>query len=257
MHVDAVLQISTLYAFALVLSRIAGVFVFLPIPGLTAGPAASRVMLSLVVTFSLISRWPQTLTPPANIAVFAGWLLAEAGFGLSIGLAVSFIMEAFFMAAQLISVQAGFSYASMIDPTTQADSTVLIVMAQLIGGLLFFTAGIDRQVLLIFSNTLESTPPGVFALNRSHVEALLLMGGQVFSTGLRLVLPIMTLLLLVDLSLGMLGRLNAQLQLFHLALPLKTLAALALLSGSALLLPRVFGQLSTSIFGTLRRLLGT
>src|SRR5579884_88948 len=131
MHIDAALQVSTLYGFLLVLARISGVFVFLPIPGLTAGSAASRVVLSLVATFSLFPRWPDNIAAPANIGVFAGWLLAEVGFGLSIGLAVSFILEAFFMASQLISVQAGFSYASTVDPLTQADSTVLIVMAQL------------------------------------------------------------------------------------------------------------------------------
>jgi flagellar biosynthetic protein FliR len=257
MHIDAALHVSTLYAFALVLARVSGVFVFLPVPGLTSGPAISRVVLSLVTTFSLFSRWPEMAAAPADIGVFTGWLIAEVGFGLSIGLAVSFLMEAFFMAAQLISVQAGFSYASTIDPTTQADSTVLIVMAQLMAGLLFFATGLDRQVLVILANSLDSAPPGVFALTRPHAEALLMMGTHIFSTGLRLVLPIMTLLLLVDLSLGMLGRLNAQLQIFSLALPLKTLASLSLLSGSVLMFPRVFSQLSTVIFGALQRLLGT
>ena len=257
MHIEAALHVSTLYAFALVLARISGVFVFLPIPAFTAGPPVARIALSLVATFSLFPVWPEMPAVPENVAIFAGWMLAEVGFGLSIGLAVSFIMEAFFMAAQLISVQAGFSYASILDPSTQSDSTVLIVMAQLISGLLFFATGLDRQVLLILSNSLQSAPPGAFTLTRPHVEALLMMGGQVFSTGLRLVLPIMTLLLLVDLSLGMLGRLNAQLQIFTLVLPLKTLAALGLLSASVLMFPRVFEQLSTSIFGTLRHLLGS
>lgn len=256
MHIDAGLHVSTLYAFVLVLARIAGIFVFVPVPGLTAGPAASRVVLSLVATFSLMSRWPDGLAAPSTFMMFAGWMLAETGFGLSIGLAVAFIMEAFMMAAQLISMQAGFSYASTVDPTTQADSTVLIVMAQLTGGLLFFATGLDRQVFLILANSLESSPPGVFALTRPHVETLLMMGSQVFSTGLRLVLPIMTLLLLVDLSLGMLSRLNSQLQIFSLALPLKTLASLGLLSTSALMFPRVFSQLSSSILGVLRHLLG-
>src|ERR1700730_15528792 len=106
MPIDAALHVSTLYAFALVLARISGVFVFLPVPGLTAGPVASRVVLSLVTTFSLVARWPSTVTAPVNFTIFAGWLIAEVGFALSIGLAISFLLEAFFMAAQLISVQA-------------------------------------------------------------------------------------------------------------------------------------------------------
>lgn len=256
MPAEPALHVSTLYAFLLVLSRVSGIFVFLPLPGLGAGPVASRVVLSLITTFSLIARWPDPPASPANIAVIFGWMIAEVGFGLTIGLAVSFLMEAFFMGAQLVNVQAGFSYASMVDPNTQADSTVLIVMAQLMAGLMFFATGLDRQVLVILANSLDSSPPGVFALTRPHVETLLMMGSSVFTTGLRLVLPVMTLLLLVDLSLGMLGRLNAQLQIFSLALPLKTLASLGLLSVSALMFPRVFGQLSTAILGTLRHLLG-
>jgi flagellar biosynthetic protein FliR len=256
MHIDAVLHVSTLYTFALVLARMSGVFLFLPLPGVSAGPAASRVVLSLVTTFALFPRWPDMPAAPANIGQFAGWLLAELGLGLSIGLAVAFIVEVFLMAAQLISIQAGFSYASTVDPTTNADSVVLVVMAQLTAGLLFFATGLDHQVFTILANSLESTAPGVFAPARPAVEALLMMGGTIFSTGLRLVLPIMTLLLLVDLSLGLLGRLNAQLQIFSLAIPLKMLGALGLLSSSVLLFPRVFSQLSTVVFGALRHLLG-
>ena len=256
MHTDAALRVSTLYAFALVLARMSGVFLFLPLPGVSAGPAASRIVLSLVTTFALFPRWPNVPAAPANIGQFGGWLIAELGLGLSIGLAVAFIVEVFLMAAQLISVQAGFSYASTVDPTTNADSVVLVVMAQLTAGLLFFATGLDRQIFAILSNSLESTPLGVFAPARPAVENLLLMGGTIFTTGLRLVLPIMTLLLLVDLSLGLLGRLNAQLQIFSLAIPLKMLGALGLLSSSVLLFPRVFNQLSTAVFGALRHLLG-
>ncbi len=256
MHTEAVLSISTLYAFALVLARIAGLFVFLPLPALTAGPAAARVVLSLVTTLSLISRWPTVSTGPADIYIFAGWMIAEAFFGLAIGLAVSFILEAFYMAAQLISVQAGLSYASTIDPMSNADSIVLVVMAQLTAGLLFFATGMDRQILTILANSLDAAPPGSFAISRHSVETLLTTGSVIFTTGLRLVLPTMTMLLLVDLSLGLLGRLNAQLQIFTLAIPLKLLGALALMSTSAILFPRVFTQLSTMVFAVLRRALG-
>lgn len=256
MHIDAVLRVSTLYSFALVLARISGLFIFLPAPGLTAAPAVARVVLSLVTTLSLVSRWPVVSTTPADIAQFAGWMLAETGFGLCVGLAVAFLMEAFFVAAQIVSVQAGFSYASTIDPATNADSTVLLVLAQLTSGLLFFASGLDRTVLVTLANSLESQPPGTFALARPNVEALLMLGTNVFTTGLRLVLPILTFLFLLDLSLGLLGRLNAQLQVISLALPLKMVASLGLLSWSVLMFPRVFGQLSGAIFEVLRRLLG-
>lgn len=256
MHTDAVLSISTLYAFALVLARMAGLFVFLPIPAFNTGPAAARAVLALVATFSLMPRWPDVRNGPADIGQFAAWMIAETGFGLAIGLAVSFILEAFMMGAQLISAQAGFSHASFIDPTSNADSIVLVVIAQLTAGLLFFGAGLDRQVITILANSLDSAPPGSFAFARPNVEALLMTGGLIFSTGVRLVLPVMIMMLLADISIGLLGRLNAQLQLFSLSMPIKLLGSLALMSTSMIVFPRVYTQLSTIVFGVLRRLLG-
>ena len=71
----------------------------------------------------------------------------RGGFGLTIGVAVAFLLEGIQLAAQIVGLQAGYSFASTIDPTTQADTTTLQIMAQLLAGLLFFALGLDRQVL--------------------------------------------------------------------------------------------------------------
>ena len=55
-------------------------------------------------------------------------------------------------------------------------------------------------------------------------------GSAIFSTGLRLVLPLLALLLIVDISLALLARLNSQLQLITLAFPIKMLLSLGLLA---------------------------
>jgi flagellar biosynthetic protein FliR len=64
--------------------------------------------------------------------------------------------------------------------------------------------------------------------------------GGVFSTGLRLALPVIALLMMVDITLAMLGRINSHLQLHHLSLPLKMLAGLAILTILLTLMPRLY-----------------
>ena len=246
---------SLLYAFLLVLTRIAGIFTFLPLPGFKAGPDAAKITLAFALTFALYARWP-TVTPPSNMVLLAGWMIAEAGIGLAIGLAVSFLIEAVMMAAQAISTQAGFSFASTIDPNTQADATVLILAAQLIAAMLFFATGLDRQLLAILARSLETNPPGVFAASRPAAEALAMLGSGIFSTGIRLALPLIALLFLIDLSVGLLGRLNSQLQLIALAFPAKMLAAIAGLSVLVLLIPKLYEQSASAAFGVLGKLLG-
>ncbi len=256
MRGDAAIHAGQLYGFLLVLARMAGVFIFLPLPGFKAGPDVAKIGLALALTFALYSRWPVVHPTPVSMVQLAGWMLAEAGIGLATGLAVSFVLEWLVMAAQAISTQAGFAYASTVDPNTEADATVLILIAQLVAGMLFFAMGLDRQLLGVLSRSLETSPPGSFAASRPSVEGLVMLGSSIFSTGVRLVLPLMTLLFLIDLSMGLLGRLNSQLQLMALAFPAKMLTAMAALSLLVFLIPKLYQQSAAAAFGALGKFLG-
>src|SRR5207245_133627 len=141
MHVDLTLDLSTVYGFLLVLARVSGVIAFVPIPGFSAGPEISRVVFSLVVTIALVPAWPAPQIAGFAIGPLLGWMAAEAAFGLTIGVAVAFLLEGIQMAAQVIGLQAGYSFASTIDPSTQADTTSLQLMAQLMAGFLFLGLG--------------------------------------------------------------------------------------------------------------------
>ncbi|HLG96556.1 MAG TPA: flagellar biosynthetic protein FliR [Bryobacteraceae bacterium] len=255
MPASPAIHTSLLYGFLLVLTRVAGIFTFLPLPGFKAGPDTAKITLAFALTFALYARWPNVV-PPSNIVELAGWMLAEAAIGTAIGLAVSFLIEAVVMAAQAISTQAGYSFASTIDPNTEADATVLIVFAQLIGAILFFAMGLDRQLLAILARSFETNPPGVFAVSQPAAEALAMLGSGIFITGLRLALPLMALLFLIDLTVGLLGRLNGQLQLIALAFPAKMLAAVAGLTVLVLLIPKLYQQSAAAAFGVLGKLLG-
>jgi len=256
MHGSPALPASLLYGFLLVLARVSGIFVFIPLPTFKNGPSAAKIVLALALTFALFPLWPKVEPVPATIVQVSGWIFVEAAIGLAAGLAVAFIIEGIYVAAQAISIQAGFSYAAMVDPNTEADSTVLIVVGQLTAGLLFFALGLDRRLLEILAHSLQTHPPGSLPLSRSGVETVAMLGSSAFSTGLRLVLPAMILMFLIDLSIGLLGRLNSQLQLVALAFPIKMVASLAALSFLILLVPKIYQQSAGVAFGALAKVLG-
>ena len=117
-------------------------------------------MLSLAFTFALSSRWPVIDPTIVTIGTFVVWIVSEATFGIAAGVLLGLIAEAIVMGAQILGLQAGYGYASTIDPNTQADSGILLVMAQFFAGMLFFALGLDRQLVMIFANSLEAHPPG-------------------------------------------------------------------------------------------------
>lgn len=257
MGTELTLSTGTLYAFLLVLARISGAFVYLPLPGIRVGPEIARLVLSVGVTLTLFPAWPLIDPSKVTIGVMIGWLLAEAGIGTAVGLAVAFFTEGFQMGAQMISLQAGLSFASTIDPTSGADTPVLLTIAEISSGMLFFATGLDRQVLYGFAHSLQTQPPGTFNVSQSMLNALIRLGSTIFTTGLRLVLPIMGLLLMVEISVALLARLNSQLHLMMLTMPMKLLLSLTLLAWLVSIFPHMFDRLAGDFLEVIRGLLSS
>lgn len=248
------LSISTLLGFLLTLVRVSGVFVFVPVPGLKSVVDPARLLLILAVAIALFPVWPHP-SDRISAGVLASWIASESALGLGIGLSVAFAIEAFLVGAQVISLQAGYSFASTIDPMTQADSGVLIVFAQIAAALLFFAMGLDREVLRIFARSLETVPAGTFLLSRGLVETLIAAGSTMFSTGLRLALPVIAVMIMADLSLALLGRVNSQLHLLAIAFPVKMIVGLCILGWLATCLPALLRGGSGVAFAAARSLI--
>ena len=256
MPVNFTLSLGTLMGFLLVMTRVAGAFVFVPLPGLSSVVAPVRVAFMLGFTLALSSRWPVVEGGTPSLGVLAGWVGAEAAAGIAVGVSVAIVIESFTLAAQVLGLPAGYGYASTIDPTTQADAGILVVLAQLLAGMLFFGLGLDREVLRLFAESLDRAPAGMYALSANSAAAIIRLGSSLFSIGVRLALPVVALLSMVDVALALMGRLNAQLQLLHLAFPAKMLLALMVLVWTAPLYPRVLWELSGHAWATARKLLG-
>jgi flagellar biosynthetic protein FliR len=242
-------------AFAAVLTRIGGALAFVPIPGMRAAAAPVRAVLAVALTMVLVPVWPEraAITLPA--------LLFEVLLGLGAGVLISWLTEAFTMAMQVIGTQAGYNYAATIDPTTQADSTVLQTMAQLAGSAMFLAAGFDRELIRLFAQSIESNPPGSWGAGSGvqtgrAIEALwpavVEWTAAMIQLAFRLAFPVIGLLLMVDLTLALLGRLDTQLQLLTVAFPLKMLASMLVLSGWAATMLSVYGEASEGIWAPMR-----
>jgi len=227
-------------AFALVLARVGGAVSFVPLPGYRNTPVMARALLTLGLTLALLPAWPRVPVAGLRLGELVVWLIAELAFGVTAGLGVAFLNEAFILSSQIFGLQAGYGYASTIDPATQADSSVLQLFTHLAAGLLFFAFGLDREVIRIFAGSFQSYPPGSFLLSLSSAEQVLRLGAGMFAVAVRLSLPVVALLMLVDISLALLGRVNAQLQLLMLAFPAKMLISMGLLAVIAVLLPTLY-----------------
>jgi len=243
---EAIFSYTTLFGFLFTLARISGVFAFVSLAAFRAAPEPARIILSLAMTVMLRSSWHAPFTTEASLTRIAGGLATEMALGLAIGVALAIVFEVFQMAAQAISLQAGLGYASTIDPSSGADSAVLLTVAQLTAALLFFASGADRLLVKALAESLRLAPPESFTINPSWAMALIRFGGSIFTAGLRLAAPLIALLLLADASLAILGRMQQQLHLISLTMPLKLAATMLILAATMALQPGFFESLMTT-----------
>jgi flagellar biosynthetic protein FliR len=260
MRTQLTISVATLYGFLLVLTRVAATFIFVPLPQLRNSSTAARVVLSLAITVALQSVWP-VVPVSLNGGLTEVWLLlerlvAETGYGIAIGLVVGLLGETFTLMMQVLGIQAGYGYATTIDPNSEADSGVLVVLAQLVSWLMFLAFGMERHVIGALARSLETHPAGAFAVSPEARSAVLSLGYSVLTTAFRLALPVIALLLLVDITFALFGKLHAQLQLLSLAFPAKMLVTLGMLAMLSQVFPRVYEGIAAKSVSALMRLAG-
>lgn len=253
MHGDLTVPASTLLGFALVLIRLIAIFVLIPLPIRGAGPGAARIVLAIACTIALYPGWPQIDAAQTTLGTMLGWIASETTLGLAIGLMVSFLAEAMTFGAQVLGQQAGYAYASIVDPLTQADSDVLPAAAQVMAGLLFFTTGLHRILISVLASSLTTYPPGRFQLNQQLATTVVRLSANTFGFGLRLAMPIIGLLLMTDIALALLGRLNAQIHLGMQAFPVKMMLNLTALVAVFAAAPMLYQSFAAQIVETLRK----
>jgi flagellar biosynthetic protein FliR len=219
--------------FMLTLVRVSALVAMLPIPGFKAAPDLPRACFALGLTLALSARWPAVDLGSASVAQISVWMLTQAAVGLATGMVAAFALDILVLFAQIAGMQAGYSFASTFDPSTQADSGVLLVFAQLTAGLMFFALGFDREILRTLTISWDTTTAAPAVLTGEAARNLLRMGSGLFSSALRLALPVAAFLLIVDIALGIFGRLAAQLQIVTMAFPIKMALGLLLIGLAA------------------------
>lgn len=255
MHTEVTLDFAALYSFMVVLARVSGFIVLVPLPGFNAGPSAARVILAIALSICLAPFGPR-VDGASRFGGLATWIAMEFLIGLVMSVGVMFLQEIFQIAAQAIGLQAGFSYASTIDPSTQADTAVLQTVVQLLAGILFFALGLDLQLIRLLTANMQAAPD-TFGLSKAfHPETVMHLGTLAFNTGLRLAMPVIGSLLLVDLAFALLSKVQAQLQLLSFSFAVKMMAGLMLFAATMSWCPHLLENAAARVFEILSRSLG-
>ena len=89
-------------------------------------------------------------------------------------------------------------------------------------------------------------------MTRGLAQEVIRLASGIFSFGLRLALPIVGLLLMTDITMALLGKLNGHLQMGHHAFPIKMLLTLIVLSSILIVTPKLYTSYADELLQGIR-----
>ncbi|WP_347904782.1 flagellar biosynthetic protein FliR [Pseudomonas purpurea] len=213
-------QISTwVGSFMLPLFRVGAVLMTMPIFGTTLVPKRVRLYFALAITVVIVPGLPPM--PQVNALDLGGLLLIaeQVIIGALMGFALQLFFQAFVVAGQIISIQMGMGFASMVDPTNGVSAAVIGQFLTMLVTLLFLAMNGHLVVFEILTESFTTLPVGS-AMLVNHFWEMAGKMGWVLGAAMLLVLPAITALLVVNIAFGVMTRAAPQLNIFSIGFPL-------------------------------------
>lgn len=231
-----VLNETFVVTFLLVLVRLSTALAVLPVTAGSSLPRQFRLLLAVLLAAMLAPA----VTPPD--LQLAGWLVLvplavrEVLVGLAMGAVAGFVLHSLLIAGQYIDMHIGLLMASILDPLSGGQVTLLAKLIYMLGLVMFLALNGHHLLIAALYKSFQLIPPGTALLKGSAALLLIRVFADMLALGVQLALPVVAVVLLVDIALGLVGRTAPQMNIFMLGFPLKIIAGfLTLLVVSPLL----------------------
>jgi flagellar biosynthesis protein FliR len=216
--------------FTLVLTRVSGLMLTVPVFGATTAPYQVRGLLTVAMSMILWTAQIGTpVPPPGNTLNYAVYLGGELLVGLAMGLGVHILFSGVQVAGQIIGQLSGLALADVFNPTFDANSPVFSQILFHVALAVFVLIGGHHVVIAGLLDTFSFVPPGTALIGRSVLDSLVGSLTGSFIVGIRSAAPVMVALFLATFILGLISRTLPQMNILAIGFGLNAMITMSAL----------------------------
>jgi flagellar biosynthesis protein FliR len=214
----------------LIFFRVLSILWLLPIFSSKAVVFPYKAGLSMVISYLLFDVVTMDQYPGQGSYLLLLAVIKEIFVGLTISFFVRILFSAVNVAAEVAALQAGFTFARVMDPVTMGQVTVLEQFKNLLAIMVFFSIDAHHIIIRGLFSSFKALPIGNITLNHSLLQYMVAMTGKMFTIGLKIGAPLIVTLFITELSLGLLSKMIPQINVFVEGMPIKILITCMILS---------------------------
>ena len=209
--------------------RIGAFFIASPFFGARYVLLPVRILFTMVLAVILVPNIDIPDSQLIGTATGVMIIIKEISIGLAAGLIMTIWFSAAALAGEKIASTAGLGFAAQMDPASGAQTPVVSQILNLLLVVLFLSLDAHLLVISIILKSYEISPIAYSAdlsvLVVSGIEA----AGMMFFAAAMIMLPVITLLLMINLTIGVVTRSAPTLNLFSFGFPISMLGVFFIL----------------------------
>ncbi|MCJ8275834.1 MAG: flagellar biosynthetic protein FliR, partial [Bdellovibrionales bacterium] len=208
-------------------------------------PAPVKILMSLLVAmicFTIIK--PGDYPSVTHYQTIIGLSIKEMIIGVAMGFLTNLIFHAVSMAGELISMAMGLSSSQLYNPALNVQQSSVNQLYFYLAALLFLVIRGHHYFIMGLAESYKLIPLNVILPRLSEMGEFAMLGQKILEVGFMLAAPVMVSILLVNFSLGIMGRAVPQINVLITSLPVNALMGFGVL---IVVLPFFMDSLKTEI----------
>lgn len=223
--------INNIELFFIILSRISGFFITVPIFSSRNIPAVLKsLIISLVSLVLFIVLMPKFSYISTTLGTLVLQIVIQFFLGVTMGYVVNIVFAAIQLAGQAIDMQMGFGIVNVVDPQSGMQMPLIGIFKYLLALLVFLFINGHHYLLDSLHKSFILIPLGSSVSFVTAVPLLLKSFAGMFVIALQIAVPVVGAVFISDWVLGFMARTVPQLNIFMVGLPIKIIIGFAFLS---------------------------
>ncbi len=216
-----------LYAWPFV--RVGAFLMVMPLVGGSFVPAKVRLLLAVVLTAVIAPVIPTM--PNLDVLSVGGLvtMIQEIAIGVAMGFLVQLVFDAIALGGQVIGMSMGLGFAVFLDRARGVNIPVLGQLFLMLGMLVFLSLDGHLALIRLLAASFYAWPISSAGISVTMLGEILTWTGQMFVYAMKIALPAITAILVVNLSFGVMSRAAPTLNLFAVGFPVAMLLGFAVI----------------------------